>query len=172
MHVLVATDGGLDPGQAAEFATRLAGEGGRITVLTVVEIPRRLLSDLRRVWGEQSDVGTIADSQYVDTPAVTPPAPPGWPGDEAILERYLVDKRIQCADPIVNAVVLRGAAAEGMVLEGEKPAAVITETLTELDADVLVVGSHGQGLFQGLLGSESTKLVRRSPKPVLVIRNA
>lgn len=172
MHVLVATDGGLDPEQAAEFATRLAGEDGRVTVLTVIEIPRRLLREMRQVWGEQSDVGTIADTQYVDTPAVPPPSPPGWPGDDAILDRYLGDKRVQCVEPIVEAVTVRGVAAEGMALEGEKPAVVIADTLADIDADVLVVGSHGQGLFQGLLGSESTKLVRRSPKPVLVIRSA
>lgn len=173
MHVLVATDGGLDPEQAAEFATRLAGVDGNVTVLTIVEIPRRLLSDLRRVWGEQPDVGTIADTQqYVDTPAVAHEAPPGWPGDDAIIDRYLVDKRIQCADPVVEAVTARGVRAEGLVLEGEKPAAEIAEAAQDRGADILVVGSHGQGLFQGLLGSESTKLVRRSPIPVLVIRNA
>jgi nucleotide-binding universal stress UspA family protein len=172
VHVLVATDGGLDPEQAAEFATRLAGDGGRVTVLTVVEIPRRLLREMRQVWGEQPDVGTIADTQYVDTPAVPLAAPPGWPGDDAILERYLGDKRVQCVEPIVEAVTLRGAEAEGIVLEGEKPAALIAEKLDEIGADVLVVGSHGQGLFQGLLGSESTKLVRRSSKPILVIRSA
>jgi nucleotide-binding universal stress UspA family protein len=173
VHVLVATDGGLDPETAADFATRLAGDDGNVTVLTVVEIPRRLLSDLRQVWGEQPDVGTIADTQqYVDTPAVAHDAPPGWPGDDAIIGRYLVDKRIQCADPVVDAVAARGVRAEGVVLEGEKPAAEIARAAQDVEADVLVVGSHGQGLFQGLLGSESTKLVRRSPIPVLVIRNA
>lgn len=171
MHVLVATDGSLDIEKVTSFATRLAGDDGKVTVLTVVEIPRRLLSDLRRVMGELPEVGIIADDEYVDTPAVAQQAPSGWPGDDAMIERYLVDKRIQCADPIATAISATGIAAEAIVAEGEKPANLIAERVVDLDADVLVIGSHGQGLFQGVLGSTGTKLVRRCPKPVLLLRN-
>lgn len=171
MHVLVATDGSLDIEKVTSFATRLAGDDGKVTVLTVVEIPRRLLSDLRRVMGELPEVGIIADDEYVDTPAVAQQAPSGWPGDDAMIERYLVDKRIQCADPIATAISATGIAAEAIVAEGEKPANLIAEQVVDLDVDVLVIGSHGQGLFQGVLGSTGTKLVRRCPKPVLLLRN-
>ena len=171
MHVLVATDGSLDTEQVVPFATRLAGNDGKVTVLTIVEIPRRLLSDLRRVMGEQAQVGVIADDEYVDTPAVAHEAPRGWPGDDAMIERYLADKRVQCAEPIAAAISETGISAEAIVLEGEKPANLIAESVLDLDADVLVIGSHGQGLFQGVLGSTGTKLVRRSPKPVLLIRS-
>jgi nucleotide-binding universal stress UspA family protein len=153
------------------FATRLAGDDGKVTVLTVVEIPRRLLSDLRRVMGELPEVGVIADDEYVETPAVAQQAPSGWPGDDAMIERYLVDKRIQCADPIATAISETGITAEAIVAEGEKPANLIAERVVDLDADVLVIGSHGQGLFQGVLGSTGTKLVRRCPKPVLLLRS-
>ncbi len=171
MHVLVATDGSLDIEKGTSFATRLAGDDGKVTVLTVVEIPRRLLSDLRRVMGELPEVGVIADDEYVETPAVAQQAPSGWPGDDAMIERYLVDKRIQCADPIATAISATGIAAEAIVAEGEKPANLIAERVVDLDADVLVIGSHGQGLFQGVLGSTGTKLVRRCPKPVLLLRS-
>lgn len=171
MHVLVATDGSLDIEKVTSFATRLAGDDGKVTVLTVVEIPRRLLSDLRRVMGELPEVGVIADDEYVETPAVAQQAPSGWPGDDAMIERYLVDKRIQCADPIATAISATGIAAEAIVAEGEKPANLIAEQVVDLDVDVLVIGSHGQGLFQGVLGSTGTKLVRRCPKPVLLLRN-
>jgi len=171
VHVLVATDGSLDIEKVTSFATRLAGDDGKVTVLTVVEIPRRLLSDLRRVMGELPEVGVIADDEYVETPAVAQQAPSGWPGDDAMIERYLVDKRIQCADPIATAISATGIAAEAIVAEGEKPANLIAEQVVDLDVDVLVIGSHGQGLFQGVLGSTGTKLVRRCPKPVLLLRN-
>jgi nucleotide-binding universal stress UspA family protein len=171
VHVLVATDGSLDIEKVTSFATRLAGDDGKVTVLTVVEIPRRLLSDLRRVMGELPEVGVIADDEYVETPAVAQQAPSGWPGDDAMIERYLVDKRIQCADPIATAISETGITAEAIVAEGEKPANLIAERVVDLDADVLVIGSHGQGLFQGVLGSTGTKLVRRCPKPVLLLRS-
>ena len=47
MHVLIATDGTLDPETAAHFAASLAGPGGAVTVVTVVEINRktRLVGD-------------------------------------------------------------------------------------------------------------------------------
>ena len=117
------------------------------------------------------EVGVIADDEYVETPAVAQQAPSGWPGDDAMIERYLVDKRIQCADPIATAISATGIAAEAIVAEGEKPANLIAERVVDLDADVLVIGSHGQGLFQGVLGSTGTKLVRRCPKPVLLLRS-
>ena len=46
MHVLIATDGSIDVGQAVPFATALAGDDGKTTVATVVKIPRRLVQDL------------------------------------------------------------------------------------------------------------------------------
>jgi nucleotide-binding universal stress UspA family protein len=58
-----------------------------------------------------------------------------------------------------------------LVVEGEKPTETILEHVDALGADVLVIGSHGQGAFSGLLGSVGTKLVRGSPKPVLLLKN-
>lgn len=46
----------------------------------------------------------------------------------------------------------------------------IIATIKDLKADAIVVGAHGSGIFQGLLGSTGTKLARRSPCPVLVMR--
>ena len=48
MHVMVATDGSLDAKKAAAFAANLTGDDGRVTVLTVVEVPRQMLDDMRR----------------------------------------------------------------------------------------------------------------------------
>ncbi len=170
MHVLVATDGSLEPEEAASFAASLADEDGKVTVLTVVDIPRRMLQELRDVMGEQHETGVIEGGEWVDTPAVPSQAPPNWPGDDAVINRYLDDKRFQCTDPIVSTLTGRGIAAEGLVVEGEKPTETILEQVDAVGADVLVIGSHGQGAFSGLLGSVGTKLVRGSPKPVLLLR--
>lgn len=170
MHVLVATDGSLETEQAVSFAANLADEDGKVTVLTVVEIPRKMLQDLRDAMGEQHETGVIEAGEWVDTPAVPSEAPWNWPGDDAVINRYLDDKRFQCTDPIVSTLTGRGIAAEGLVVEGEKPTETILEQVDALGADVLVIGSHGQGAFSGLLGSVGTKLVRGSPKPVLLLR--
>ena len=59
MHVLAATDGSLETEEAASFAASLADENSKVTVLTVVEIPRKMLQDLRDVMGEQHETGVI-----------------------------------------------------------------------------------------------------------------
>ena len=51
MHVLVATDGVLDPEEVAAFSMPLAADGGKVTVLVVAEIPRTLLEDMLVVIG-------------------------------------------------------------------------------------------------------------------------
>lgn len=170
MHVLIATDGELDPGEAAHFAAALAGPEGRVTILTVVEIPRRLLSELRNLMGEQVPVPVDTDEEYVgQAPSSTTP-PTGWPGDDAMITRYLEDKKRQITKPVTAALGELGVSADRIVIEHEDAATVILDQIEILGADVLVIGSHGQGLFQGLLGSIGTKLVRRSPCPVLVVR--
>ncbi|HZJ48143.1 MAG TPA: universal stress protein [Acidimicrobiia bacterium] len=169
MHVLVATDGKLDITTTSAFAMNLAGATGRVTVLTVVEVPRMFLQDMRIRWGAANGFGVIIDDQYVETPAVPQQAPRGWPGDDAIIARYLDDKLELYAAPLVGALVDAGVTAEGRVVESENVARTILEQIGSLDADVVVIGSHGQGLFQGLLGSTGTKVVRRSSKPVLLI---
>lgn len=170
MHVLVATDGTIDPAKAAEFAGALAGPDGTTTVGTVIRIPRTLIKDLRAVTGESTGAVVDADAEYVSSPPDGSREPRGWPGDDAVIEQYLGNKRIELCKPIVEAITERGGTAESTVREGEDPADDIIALAKELGADVIVVGSHGHGAFQGLLGSTGAKLVRRSPCPVLVIR--
>lgn len=170
MRVLVATDGRIDPQEAADYAVPLAGDDP-ITVLTVVEIPRRLLQELRQVMGEPAEVQVDADVEYVEPPATEVETPRGWPGDDAMIARYLEDKRVEYTQPVVDALVARGATATGKVVEGEDAAKGILEEADRLDVGVVIVGAHGQGYWEGLLGSTGTKVVRRSARPVLVLKD-
>lgn len=172
MHVLVATDGEIETEAAADFAATLAGTDGRVTVLTVIEVPRAFLQDMRSHFGGDGVPSVVADYTYVETPKAQQEGPTGWPGDDALIERYLSDKLKQNTAPLVRALEERGVEAEARVVESENVASTIIEQLVVIDAEVVVIGSHGQGLFQGLLGSTGTKIVRRSPRPVLLIRSA
>ena len=52
-----------------------------------------------------------------------------------------------------------------------RPAATIVEVAEDIDADHVVVGSHGrQGVSRLVLGSVAEAVVRRSPVPVTVVR--
>lgn len=172
MHVLVATDGTLDIDKAALFATSLAGNEGSTTVVTIVRIPRKLVEELRSKWGGQSATTTDADAEYVGSPQVDGQGAisRSWPGDDAVVDQYLGNKRIENARPVVQAIREAGGEAESMVLEGEDVEDAILDLRKEIGADVIVIGSHGHGAFTGLLGSTGAKLVRRARVPVLVIR--
>jgi len=170
MHVLIATDGTLDATRAAGFASALAGSDGTVSVLTMVEINRNLLRDLRGLFGERIVDPPHQDAEYV---GMQPNAGTGvgadWPGDDEMLHRYLEDQKTLRTSDLVAGLEAVGIAPEVMVREGEA-ASGVAAAVSELGADVVCIGSHGKGLFDGLLGSTSTKLVRRSPVPVLLIR--
>ncbi len=52
-----------------------------------------------------------------------------------------------------------------------EPSTVISETADEINADMIVIPSHGRGFISGLLlGSVSEGVVKRSRRPVLVIK--
>ena len=171
MHVLVATDGKVDPVDVTRLAVPLAGADGKVTVLTVIEIPRRLLSDLRAVMGGTPEIEVHRDAEYVGAPAPADDLLRGWPGDNTVISQYLANKNAEYTGPAVAALTAAGASATGTVVEGENAAEAILAQADEMDVDVVVIGSHGQGLFQGLLGSTGTKIVRRSTRPVLLIRH-
>ncbi|HSG78854.1 MAG TPA: universal stress protein, partial [Acidimicrobiia bacterium] len=63
-----------------------------------------------------------------------------------------------------------GLPVDVVAREGEDPAAGIIAIAGELAADAVVVGARGRGFFDGLLGSTGTKVARRCPVPVLVLR--
>jgi len=170
MHVLVATDGSIDPKKAAEFASSLAGSDGSTTVATIVRVPRTMLSDLRKDYGEMSGVNVGSDAEYVGSPSVDTGTPRGWPGDDAVIDQYLGDKRIERCRPIVEAIREAGGVAESVVREGDDTASDLINLAKEVGADTIVIGSHGRHGFQGLLGSTGSKIVRRAECPVLVVR--
>ena len=172
MHVLVATDGVLDPEEVATFAGPLVADGGKVTVLVVAEIPRTLLEDMHKAMGHGAEEGTFGLRSELGATPVAPSAPSNWIGDDVVIERYLNDRLHRGADPVVQHLTDLGIDAEGKVVEGENPARAILDQTTELDADVLVIGSYGQDPIRGMLGSVGTTLVRQSPIPVLLIRRS
>jgi nucleotide-binding universal stress UspA family protein len=170
MHVLVATDGTIDIDVAADFAVALAGEGGSTTVATVVRVPRQLVAELKAQYGDKPPVRADVDAEYVGSPKVESTLERGWPGDDALVDRYLGDKRVEHCKPVAEAIRLRGGEARSIVREADDIDETILALIPELGADVILVGSHGHNAFAGLLGSTGAKLVRRSPVPVLVVR--
>lgn len=172
MQVLVASDGNLTVDTTAEFAERLAGSDGEVTLYTVVEVPRTLLEDLRKVY-ENVEPGppVDTDAEYVSVSAAVPHMGPGWPGDDAMIRRYVDDVTARRLGPLAEALATRGIRHRVVGEDAEDATRAILDTVERLEADVLCIGARGLGRFEGLLGSTSSKLVRRAPCPVLVIRD-
>ncbi|NOX22142.1 MAG: universal stress protein [Actinobacteria bacterium] len=169
MHVVVATDGQLAVDDVVAFAAPLAGEDA-VTVLTAVVIPRNLLTDLRTIFGEQAPIQIDADAEYVGSDSSVGSGPTGWPGDDAIIERYLGDKRIERCKPITDALKAQGIEASSLAIEGTNAAKVILEYIDTDNPGAVITGTHGQGLFEGLLGSTSTRVARHAKCAVILIR--
>lgn len=172
MHILIATDGTLDAEYATPFVKNLAGPDGQATVVTVVEVNRALIGDLRALFGERAGASTDQDAEYVgvrtrDAAGVSP----NWPGDDLMLKRYLDDQTVSRTSSLVESIGATGLDVAVIAREGEDAAGEIIGVIGEIGADALVVGSHGRGFFDGLLGSTGTKLARRAPCPVLVLRS-
>jgi nucleotide-binding universal stress UspA family protein len=62
---------------------------------------------------------------------------------------------------------------EEIVSESRQPSEAVAENVKKLDADLVVMGTHGrQGLSHTLLGSVAERTIRASPVPVLTVKGA
>ena len=86
MNTVIATDGSLSAEDVLPYVTPLSG-GDTVTVLTVVEVPRTLLNDIRGVYGATSVDPVETDAEYVAAGGGSTPPAARWPGDDAIIER-------------------------------------------------------------------------------------
>lgn len=58
----------------------------------------------------------------------------------------------------------------GTVTRIGQPADVLVDLAEELDADLVVIGSHGYGGIDRVLGTTAAKVVNRAPCSVMVVR--
>lgn len=167
MHVLIATDGNLEPTQTAMAASLLAGDGGQITVMSVVEVPRALLEELRR--DATGAVNPALDPEF-QLEQAGDAQPTRWVGDDAFVERYVKNQVLARTTDLVAALDRVGAAHQVVGIEGENAARSVLDWIADNGADYLLIGTHGLGRFEGMLGSTSTKLARHAPCSVVLVR--
>jgi nucleotide-binding universal stress UspA family protein len=170
MQIIIATDGDLNPETTSNLAARLFETGDTITLTTVVEVPRTLLVELRSFYRTPPPQAVIdEDHEYVGQPTGGTLSPQ-WPGDDAMITRYVDDQTTKRTEPVKHALESKGITPDIVVRESDSPSSTILELITELSADLLVIGTHGRGRFEGLLGSTGTKLARLAPCSVILVR--
>lgn len=149
--MLIATAGVLSPDPVADFAERLVGGDGSVRVITVIEVPRSFLDQIRgEGWHPLSDTS------------------PAWSSEEdALIARYVEERGHRLTDPLLAALRARGIDAEVAFLEGEDPAETILRAAEESNADVIVLGAT-KHLFSEW-ESVSARVLRDTRRPVLVV---
>ncbi len=88
-------------------------------------------------------------------------------GHQEMSERYL-DERDQLKE-LVTQLVEADVNATAIMAQGD-PVKTILKESERLDAELIVIGSHGHGMmFDALVGSISAGILRKSTIPVLVV---
>jgi nucleotide-binding universal stress UspA family protein len=149
MHVLIATTGVLSPEPVVEFTRQLLGQHSKVTVVTVIEVPREFLNGL-------GDSGPV---RHDDEP-------------DAAVDKYLSERGHRAVEPV--ALALEGAQIpyEVVYLEGADAAATISEAADRLSADVVILGATRQIFRKDAWESVSARVMLESGKPVLVVPGA
>lgn len=94
--------------------------------------------------------------------------PPGGPSDRDQRAEELHDEH-QALQVLADAVHETGVTVKPLLVKGATLEVILGEA-DRLDADLIVVGSHGHGaVHRFLVGSTTDGLVRQSTLPVLVV---
>jgi nucleotide-binding universal stress UspA family protein len=103
----------------------------------------------------------------------------GYPYAPGVFAGSVIDELKDAGSKILTdteaSVRQQGVACESVLLEclGGAAASSILDQAKEWPADIIVMGTHGRrGLVRLTLGSDAEHVVRMSPVPVLLVRNA
>lgn len=145
--VLLATDGSELATRAIERGLRVLPPAARVLLVTVVPEP-----DPSLVVGAGHSGPTMTPDEY---------------------ERLLETRERRAGEVLdAAAAAIPAVDVEPAVLYGD-PGRAICEYAEERGADVIVVGTRGQGgLRRAVLGSVSDHVVRNAPCPVLTVGDA
>ena len=101
--------------------------------------------------------------------------PEGWwgivgsPPTPSALSKTLTDAQREILDSVLRDVDLGGVTYETIEEIGD-PARMLVEHCSEVDADLLIVGSRGAGFLERLvLGSVANRVAQDAPCPVLLV---
>ncbi len=156
MHILIATTGVLPPGPTADLCRRLWTDNTRITVMTVIEVPRHFLEsmdeDERRSFLHAGDWET----QTAELKALS----------------YLEERGRRAVEPIVSALELQQMPTEVAFVEGTDPAEAIISAAHDRDVDLIMMGATRRLFTEQAWTSVSSRVMERTQCPLLLVPGA
>lgn len=178
MQILVATDGELDPQKVTDAVARWYEEGDSVLVFTAVNVPTEFLLRLGDSGVKaassialEAGQGFTAGDRAAERLAQAHPVQQAPPRDSPVA-RAMASTATARTKPIVEALRGRGIQAKSTWATTEnKTARSILTAVRQHDVELVIIGSHGHGRYEGMLGSTGTKVVRQSPVSVFVIRS-
>ena len=177
MNIIIASDGSLDPEVAATAVQRVYEEGDSVTLVTVLDFPRKFLESYGEALGVR-EVAAIADEVG---PGTLNFASGAKAAERLASQRKRPDIPViayfeawaaRRLNPLRDALNSRGIDAKKTWYKTEgKTASDILRAADDIGAELLIIGSHGRGRFEGLLGATGAKIVRRANSDVLILKN-
>lgn len=153
MNVLIATAGVLPPEPVAAIVARLVDSRDQVAVVTVLEIPRSFLNEIRSEEWRPLTEGA-----------------PGWEEEQdAVIARYVEERGKRMTGPIVAALQSHGIDAVTVHREGEDKAAAIISAAEDVNAGLVVLGATRQIFAESAWESISARVMADTRRPVLVV---
>jgi nucleotide-binding universal stress UspA family protein len=150
MHVMIATTGALSPEPVVEFTRHLLGTAGRVTLTTVIEVPRDFLETLDS--GEWHPL-------HGDRPSTR----------DQLIDRYVEERGRKLTEPVLLALQAAAIPCDLTYLEGSDPALTISQAARRLDVDVVILGTTRPIFDRDSWESVSARVMIESGRPVLVL---
>lgn len=179
MHIFIATDGTLDTEKTSKVVARLYEAGDTVTVVTAIHFPREFLTGMAKATGvtevaefaHEAGAGVLGiaggakAAERLKT-SIGARAEPKHP-----LNTYFSDTARQRTDGLRKRLTELGVEAGAAWVSTENQTArTILSLASNNEADVLVIGSHGRGRFEGPLGSTVTKIVRGAKMHIVIVK--
>lgn len=153
MHILIATTGVLPPAPAADLCQRLLGEQGRVTVMTVIEVPRSFLEAM-----DDDQRRSLLDDGSWETETA-----------ERKAHEYLEERGRKVVEPVVAAFRARGHEPGVRFVEGADPAEAIIDTATAVGADLIMMGATRRLFTEQAWTSVSARVMERTQCPLVLV---
>lgn len=153
MRILVCTSGVLQAPPVIDFCSSLLGEHGKVVILTVVQVPRSLLSKLRRK----------PRSFFSEDPEYSPSQA------SATEEDYIRERGERAVATLASGFRAAGIDPEISYVSGQDLAEAIVTQAESMQADLIVMGATRQLFEPEVWSSVTARVSQECERPLLLM---